>query len=96
MRRLLAGVLLGSVALALPQHALAFDYAAPAVPPDLRAGATAPGVGGDLAAEPPSLSAGYTAGADNPQSDPASPAYVPRNQWDDGEGGCALWDWDVC
>lgn len=98
MRRLLAGVLLGSVALALPQHALALDYPAPVVPPALRdgTGMTGPAltpedsttlpVTGQLATPPPLV----------PEAAPDDPAYVPGNQWQDGGGGCALWDWDTC
>jgi len=91
--RLLASVLLGIAMFAVPQHALAIDYAAPVVPPELRSGATAPDLGPDLA---PGLSGAYGANDGNPQADPAAPGYVPRSQWDNSRGGCALWDWDVC
>jgi hypothetical protein len=90
MRRLLAGLLLGSVALALPQHALAYDYVQPVVPEQFLAGAPAP------AATGPAVDAAYAPGVANPQSEPVSPSYVPRNPWDNGDSGCSLADWNVC
>jgi hypothetical protein len=91
--RLLASVLLGIAMFAVPAHALALDYTAPVVPPELRSDAAAPDPGSDLA---PGLSAGQGTADDNPQADPGAPSYVPRSQWDNSHGGCALWDWDVC
>ena len=41
-------------------------------------------------------SGAYGANDGNPQADPAAPGDVPRSQWDNSRGGCALWDWDVC
>jgi hypothetical protein len=96
LRRLLASVLLGSALLALPAQALAFDYAEPVIPVQFRAGAPDPALGAGQATTAAAVNTVYSVGVANPQSEPPAPSYVPRNPWDEGDGGCALWAWNVC
>jgi hypothetical protein len=89
-------VLLGGALLALPTHVLAFDYVQPVVPVQFRAGTPDPALTAGQATTVAAVDTVYAAGTTNPQFEPPAPGYVPRNTWDEGDGGCALWDWNVC
>ncbi|HZU05900.1 MAG TPA: hypothetical protein VFB73_08000 [Chloroflexota bacterium] len=47
-----------------------------------------------MATTPPVSSEGEVAWERMPEPGPSR--YLPRNQWVEDPGGCAVWDWTVC